>query len=472
MLRFLPHTLRARLTALIVLSASIVLAFSGLAVYGALRVRIESSAAAETAEAMSALDAHLATVRSRAEIIDNEDIWADHLHGRQHMALAIYDMAGNRLLATAGFRDYAPIQDVRSAAQSVRLSAPDTTLRYLVRVVPTQAEGGAAIRVAIQYDRRNDLALLRTNARTIAAIEVLGVVLAAGFSYGVTLVGLTPLRRLVAQAEEMSTTRLARRLPELGGSGELRELGQAFNGMLARLDDSFTRLGEFSSNLAHDLRTPLTNLQVAAQIALAQPRSAQAYRDVIESSIDEYQRLSKMVDDMLFLARSERAESALSIREFDAAQEAKHLAAYYDSLAQDAGVAIEVCGQGVLQADLLLYQRAVSNLLANALAHAPPGSTIEIECRQDPHATTILVSDSGPGVAAQHLERIFERFYRVDPSRRDGGRGAGLGLAIVKSIMDNHKGTCGVTSEPHIRTTFWLRFASREDGGTTLRNPD
>lgn len=121
-------------------------------------------------------------------------------------------------------------------------------------------------------------------------------------------------------------------------------------------------------------------------------------------------------------------------------------------------VTIEVLGQGTVQADLLLYQRALSNLITNALSHAPRGSKITLECTQTDRATTIAVSDTGPGIGEQHRERIFERFYRVDPARHNSASGTGLGLAIVRSIMENHEGECGVDSKPHVRTTFWLRF--------------
>ena len=173
------------------------------------------------------------------------------------------------------------------------------------------------------------------------------------------------------------------------------------------------------------------------------------------------ERLSRMIEDMLFLARSERAGTPIDVRRLDAAEEASRVAGYYDSLAEDAGVLVKVDGRAWVDADLTLYQRALSNLLSNALAYAPRGSVVTIDCAEQGGATTIAVSDTGPGIDAQHVERIFERFYRVDPSRHDSASGTGLGLAIVRSIMDNHGGECGVDSDPGRRTTFWLRFPQR-----------
>ncbi|MFM0187964.1 heavy metal sensor histidine kinase [Paraburkholderia nemoris] len=459
--RLLPRTLRARLTALIILSTLAVLALSGFALYEALRSRIESTSTEQMYGTLSALEVHLSEIQSTDEIGRNTGMWIDQLHGHRNLDLAIFDMSGKRLFATPGFRSYAPINSNQTSVLASSKFAR-SKFRYLISTVPLKKAIGSSVRVVIQYDESSDQAFLRVHAYTIFVIEVFGVMLAAASAYGIAMLGLSPLRRLVARAEEMSTTRLAQPLPELDASGELKELGHAFNGMLARLDESFTRLGQFSSNLAHDMRTPLTNLLAAAQVALSQPRSAAEYQEVIESSIDEYRRLSRMIEDMLFLARSEQAGASLSIRELDAVVEAERVAGYYEPMADDAEIAIEVKGHGVVQADLLLYQRLLSNLLSNALAYAPKGSTIAIECTQQADSTTITVSDTGLGIEDPHLDRLFERFYRVDPSRRDSASGTGLGLAIVRSIMDSHGGQCGVESEPDVRTAFWLRFPRRE----------
>ncbi|KUZ41009.1 heavy metal sensor histidine kinase [Burkholderia territorii] len=459
--RLLPRTLRGRLTALIILSTSVILASSGVALYEALSNRIETTAAEQMTGISAALGTHLAEAHSTAEVARNADIWLDQLHGHPNMDLAIYDAAGTRIVGTPGFRTYAPLLSTDAGRMPVFVAPPGMRHQYLVTTVPLAGAGAPVVRVAVQYDRSADVLLLRTHAYTIVVIEVFGVVLAAAIAYGIAALGLGPLRRFAARAEQMSTSRLAHPLPELDTSGELKELEHAFNGMLARLNESFTRLSQFSSNLAHDMRTPLTNLQAAAQVVLSQPRSADEYRSVIESSIDEYQRLSRMIEDMLFLARSEQAGTSIDVRRLDAAEEASRVAGYYEPLAEDAGVTVKVGGYAWVDADLTLYQRALSNLLSNALAYAPRGSVVTIDCSEQAGATTIAVSDTGPGIDAQHVARIFERFYRVDPSRHNSASGTGLGLAIVRSIMDNHGGECGVDSDPGRRTTFWLRFPQR-----------
>ncbi len=443
---------------LIVVSTSTVLALSGLALYEALRSRIEWTASEQMTSIMAALQSHFDETKVGDEIARNPEMWSDLLHDHPNMAMAIYDRNGRHLLQTTGFQPYGPTWNLKVPTGGTSMVPPKSKLHYLVALAPLNASLGESVRVVLQYDGRKDAALLRAYAYTIVVIEVLGVMLASALAYGIAKFGLKPLRQLVARAEQMSTTRLAHPLPSLDTSGELKELEIAFNGMVERLNESFTRLSEFSSNLAHDMRTPLTNLQAAAQVALSQRRSADEYKDVIESSIDEFQRLSRMIEDMLFIARSERADALLKIRRLDAAREAQSLAGFYESLAEEVGVAIRVSGQARADADLLLFQRALSNLISNAIAHAPENSVINVECEEVADRTIVSVSDTGRGIEPPHIDRIFDRFYRVDPSRHSHSSSSGLGLAIVKSIMDSHGGSCGVQTEPNVRTRFWIAF--------------
>lgn len=458
--RLLPRTLRGRMTALIIVSTSVVLALSGFLQYQSLRKHIEIMSEREMAVTLHALQTRLAEVDTTAEIGKNARIWTDQLHGHKNMDLALFDAHGTELTRTAGYRAFEPVLSAHVASAPILLAPSGTALRYLTSRMPLSEPDGEWVRIVVQYDASNDLAFLRPQAVTIMLIELLGTVLAAGLAYGIVMLGLSPLRRLVARAEAVSSSRLAHPLPEPDMAGEVKELSHAFNSMLARLDESFTRLSQFSSDLAHDMRTPLTNLLAEAQVALSRPRTAHEYRAVIESSIDEYQRLSRMIEDMLFLARSDSAQSHLSIRSLDAREETERVAGYYEPMADDANVRIVVTGEGMIEAEALLLHRALSNLLSNALAHAPRDTTVKVHCAQTPHATVLSVSDSGPGIAPVHLHRIFDRFYRVDAARHssESASGTGLGLAIVKSIMENHGGDCRVTSTPCVETTFALSF--------------
>ncbi|MDR5837429.1 heavy metal sensor histidine kinase [Caballeronia sp. LZ034LL] len=452
---FLPRTLRARLTVLIVLSTSLVLASTGVLVYETLKGRLEATSSAEMTGTLQEVRAHLAEAVPDGTPEAGIAAVTETLHGRANVDLAILAVDGRLLISTPGFR---------RGADDAKPDNPTVRYRYLTAMVPL-GSSPRSVEVVVRYDRTSDIALLGAQARTIVLIQALGVLLAAALAYGITMLGISPLRRMVEHAEAISVNRLAQPLPALGAAGELAELERAFNAMLRRLNESFTLLSQFSSDLAHDMRTPLTNLQAAAQVVLSQQRTANEYREVIESSLEEYRRLTTMVEDMLFLARSEQAGALLAVRALDAAAEAERVAGYYESMAEEACVSIEVCGAAAVDADLLLYQRALSNLLSNALSHAPQGSVVRIDCEtcvlEGADMTKVSVSDTGAGIAQPHLDRIFDRFYRVDPARSNSAAGTGLGLAIVKSIMERHGGACGVRSVPHVATTFWMAFPRR-----------
>ncbi|WP_375507541.1 histidine kinase dimerization/phospho-acceptor domain-containing protein, partial [uncultured Caballeronia sp.] len=296
MTSLLPRTLRARLTTLFAVSTSMLLAVSGLLLYQALKTNIASMSEQEMTTTLTAARSHLSEIRTIEEVASEGAPLAAPLHGHQNVDLALYDMQGRRLTGTSGFRGNSAVLAAKPGVAPKAISIPGTTLRYLVALVPLDGVQGPVVRVAVQYDGRSERALLKAYALSVLFVVVVGTLVTAAVAYMIAFIGLRPLARLTAKAEAVSSSRLVQPLAEAGMAGELKELSQAFNRMLARLDDSFGRLNRFSSDLAHDMRTPLTNLLAEAQVALTQPRSGDEYRMVIESSVDECQRLSRMID--------------------------------------------------------------------------------------------------------------------------------------------------------------------------------
>jgi two-component system heavy metal sensor histidine kinase CusS len=207
------------------------------------------------------------------------------------------------------------------------------------------------------------------------------------------------------------------------------------------------------------LRTPLANIRGEAEVALTRPRSPNEYQAVIESSVAECQRLSEIIDNLLFLARAEAAEGPVHREHFDARTAAEKIAAYYEPIAEERQVHLAVTGAGEIEADPLLLSRALSNLVENALRFTVEHGSITIAIEPEDNATRILVRDTGAGIAAEHLPRVFDRFYRADPSRTS--EGSGLGLALVKSIAELHGGSASIQSEPGTGTCVTLRFPRR-----------
>jgi len=234
----------------------------------------------------------------------------------------------------------------------------------------------------------------------------------------------------------------------------------ALDAMLARLEESFARLTEFSANLAHELRTPINNLRGEAEVALSRARSEEEYRHIIESSIEEYERLSRMVGDILFLARPDQG---LLLDRIEVRAEIETLAEYYRNVADEQQIAITIQGTGSVSAEPHLFQRAVGNIISNALYYTPSGGHIgvTIEAAQDGWLE-IRIKDDGIGIPAPDLPLIFDRFYRSAQARLRHNQGSGLGLAIVRSIMLLHGGSVGISSDPGQGTVVTLRFPPQE----------
>jgi two-component system, OmpR family, heavy metal sensor histidine kinase CusS len=229
--------------------------------------------------------------------------------------------------------------------------------------------------------------------------------------------------------------------------------------MLDRLEDSFTRLSQFSADLAHELRTPIGNMLGEAQVALTRERSSEEYRSVIESTAAECERLSGIIDNLLFLARAESAEQQIERSLFNARDALEKIASFYQTAAEDRRVNIECSGEGQIFADPALFNRALSNLIDNALRFTTDGGNIHIAISTHDGRTEVSVRDTGAGIAPEHLPRVFDRFYRGDASRSSAG--TGLGLALVKSIVDLHCGSAKIESKLGRGTTVTLTFPNK-----------
>ena len=285
----------------------------------------------------------------------------------------------------------------------------------------------------------------------------LGALLA--FALGLVLLrrGLQPLRQLSAAVRGIDLRSLDQRLPASGTPAELLEPVQALNGMLARLDDSVQRLSQFSADLAHEIRTPLHTLLASNGQALNHPRSTAEYQELLASNMEEFERLKRMAENLMFLARAEQAERALDLQTLDLHSLGSELCDYFEALADDRQLRLENQLHGELLADQQLLQRALGNLLANAVRHADEGTPISLRRRDEAGVCWLQVHNHGPVIAPEHLGKLFDRFYRVDPSRAQPGDSGGLGLAIVQSIMQLHGGRVRVSSDA-AGTVFELGF--------------
>jgi len=320
-----------------------------------------------------------------------------------------------------------------------------------------RGRNGEALRVTVgkRLDERE--AMLASYRLRVYAAVLAGAIGALLLGMLLLHKALSPLRQIALSVSSISPQTLDYRLATDRIPRELYEPVQALNGMLARLDDSFARLSQFSADLAHEMRTPLHTLLSSNGQALSQVRSAADYQEVLASNVEEFERLNRMVANLLFLARADHGACPLDLQPVDLHALGEELCDYFEALAQDRDLTLDNGLHGTQLADRPLLQRALANLLANAVRHATPGSTIQLRSQTHHGAQILSVANHGAELATPHLPRLFERFYRVDDTRTDPGNSGGLGLAIVQSIMALHGARATVTSEAGV-TVFSLHF--------------
>jgi two-component system heavy metal sensor histidine kinase CusS len=386
--------------------------------------------------------------------------------------IRLLDERNTPLLMTPGMADQLDLMRLTSQTQG----RPDHTIPLrgrdgrAFRVTSTAAPVGSlgtqtdTIQIAIDVSQKEEfLARYRFWFWTIllATYAIFPLV-----GYQIARHGIRPVEEMATTARHISSTNLKERIRPEGYPFELASLASTFNQMLDGLEESFERISRFSADIAHDLRTPVNNIRGEAEVSLARARSADEYRDVIESCLEEAVRLSDLIGDLLFLARAESPLTHLRRERVDVGELLSGVREYYEASAADGGVALTttVADEPVIaELDRTLLQRAVGNLVSNALAHTPPGGAVVLgtgfdrsnkdfsntdSSNKDFSTIRIEVSDTGVGIPAEALPRVFDRFFRVDSSRSQASGGTGLGLAIVQSIVELHGGNAEITSQP------------------------
>jgi two-component system heavy metal sensor histidine kinase CusS len=322
-----------------------------------------------------------------------------------------------------------------------------------------------AIKVLVALDLSHHARFLAAVRNATWAGVAVAALVAALFGWFAAHRGLSPLRRVTETARRLSARQLGERLAADDAPQEVRDHVEAFNGMLARLETAFQRLSDYSANIAHELRTPISNLMTQTQVALSRPRTIDEYQDTLASNLEEYERIARMVSDMLFLAKAEENTLARTGESIDLAFEADALIDFYEALADESRVRIVRQGQANIQGDRLMLRRALSNLISNAVRHTPAGGEITISIESDATRVRIAVRNVGDPIPADQLERIFDRFHRGSTQRESHGAGTGLGLAITRSIVRAHRGEITARSADGI-TSFAITLP-RHDAPST-----
>jgi two-component system heavy metal sensor histidine kinase CusS len=452
-----PRSIATQLVVLFTLCAALLLSCSlGLFYWIVVRHAFE--------EDNAVLADKLAAIRTELKQPDGINTLAQELKNRRTGEAAVYwlriiDPDGNIVTETPGTDRLFPVQVFPSPSSSSagRLPADYRTGGKLFSILAqTETADDQSYTVQIAQDRSADERFRKQFRALLALVLGAGVIASALIAVTVTRRGLRPLTEMKRALERVQPARLNERIDPARWPSELRPLAASFDDMLGRLEDSFTRLSQFSANLAHELRTPIGNMLGEAQVALTRERRPEQYRAVIESAAAECERLSGVIDNLLFLARAESAEQQVTRSLFNGRYALEKIALFYEVSAEDRHIKIAYEGDAAVFADPLLFNRAVGNLVENALRFTPESGEIKISLRHSEAGSEISVRDSGCGIAPEHLPRVFDRFYRADPSRSSAG--TGLGLALVKSIVDLHGGSAKIDSELGRGTTVALIF--------------
>jgi len=458
-------SLTTRLALLLAAFSFVALALLGGALYAALGQQLALRDDGALLTRVEQIRALLHDLDARELVRDKPQLFGNML-GNTESLLIIRPVGGTPLLeVNPGQRvvpDVTPLPaDEALSLRDVRRSVLRDGTPFIYTAVLSAAPGGGPVLEILSGRLLNERTrILREYRDKIILFSSAMAVLAAGLAYILARRGLAPLHRLARQTAGIGVGTLSVRLRHDDAPAELDTLIYQFNAMLVRLEKGFEQLKQVSADMAHDLRTPINNLLGQTEVGLGQVREPQYYQRLLGSHFEELQRLSRMIDDMLFLARTEHAGDALQCTNLDVAIEFERICDYFEDLAAERGVALNWSGQGAIWADASLLRRALANLLANAVRFAASGSAIELIAQGEARGMLIEVRNRGVDIPVEHLESIFERFFRGDPSRQRSSQSSGLGLSIVRSIMQLHKGRCWAESSGGL-TCFYLEFPSK-----------
>lgn len=465
-IRLLRHSLAARIALAAATLGLSVMAMVSVLGYVALSYQLKWRAT-EDIEAKRALLQHiLSEISSSATLSTEGHRLDDVLIGHEDLHLAVFDMTGSKVIAA-----FSPLARDASSLMLNELTASRLTAesamrewtspsgqRLLVTMGTARLASGEMAQIAILQDRKADARLLSNYAKAVTIGLPLALMVAVVGAWLTARSGLRPLRRFAAVAGSVSSQSLSGRINIEGLPSELRDLATSFNAMLGRIDEGVTRLTQFSADLAHEMRTPIATLLGRTQVALSRSRDAEALRDTLASNVEELERLTRLIADMLFLAQSEKSHEVPDPEILQLDVEMRIVAEFLSLVAEEHELGIEVSGAAKVRGNRILVQRAITNLLSNALRHARTESTIHAVIASTEEGTTLSITNEGTGIAKVDAEKLFERFYRVDADRSRKSGGTGLGLAIVRSIMRAHGGEVNVACDEPALTTFTLLF--------------
>lgn len=408
-----------------------------------------------------------------ADTIDMDDLKQQVIHAPTQLDASIYkyytriiDNNNNVLIETPGIPDI----HIKKTSIHTHITKPiyrwyshDNT-KYLFIQAPFKYHNNAhgTIQIILNISWQHAIISDRKYLTLALFFSALCSIL---LGFYITQRGMKSLYTLTDQVKNITATSLHQRIDPETLPKELKKLGLAFNETLDNIEASFVRLKQFSSDLAHELRMPINNLIGETEIVLARHHSLAEYQQVMMSNLEEYQRISHLIENILFLSRAENPQLELEKSPIQVDYEIAFICEYYEAMAEDKNISVKLEGKATVYANPVMFRRMISNLLSNALKYTANNGWVRFFIYTDNDNVHITLSDSGIGIAAEHLPKIFDRFYRVDAARSQESGGTGLGLAIVKSIVDMHHGSISIKSKPQHGTIISIILPSVRQHG-------
>jgi len=389
--------------------------------------------------------------------------------GHHGVYYAVYDGTGHTIFSTPGptmsnlLKTVDPVEQVNMSELHQWTEGSATYRGTVLQILDADDEFSQGYKIAVASNMNFHLKFMaefQTKLWSMLICASLIILLSAWYAVRFAH---KPLHKISEEMSTITTEKLNLRLTPETVPKDLVELVTSFNKLIGRMEESFQRLANFSADIAHELRTPITNLTTQVQVSLSKERDAAEYREIMYSNLEEYERMARMINDMLWLAQSDNGTLRPSFEDIDTRAELLELFDYLSAWAEERDITLTV--EGIcpgIRGDRAMLRRALTNLLTNAVRHADPGTSIQTHLATDEHFVLISIENMGDEIPAEHLPKIFDRFHRVDASRQSAGSGgregsAGLGLAIVNSIIDMHGGKISVTSQDH-RTLFQIQL--------------
>ncbi len=462
-----------RLTLLFAAASTAVLLLLGYLIASSIEAHFAKTDSEELAGRLKLTQHALEKLPSPPALPDLQQQLSDSLIGQHGLAIMVAKPDGTPWFATEDVQFPSTLTGA-SAAAGMRSASWRTSdgrpMRGVSRSMASTSKDLPIALIAVAIDISDHERFMNAFKHTLWQMLLLATILTGFLGWAAAHRGLAPLQAMRREVETISARRLNARLSASSVPVELADLADTLNGMLARLEASFNRLSNFSSDLAHELRTPVSNLLTQTQVTLSRARTADDYADILASNSEELERLSRIIADMLFLAKSDNALAIPNREPVDLVEEANGVVDFYEALADEKDIALNCSGQGSVSGDKLMVRRAISNLLSNAIRHTPRNGRIGIHVSDAGGEVSLTVENTGSTITPEHLPKLFDRFYRVDVSRQRHSEGAGLGLAITRSILRAHGGDAVARSSQGV-TAFTLQFHQSNSPGKLPGSP-